>query len=151
MRSFSSVAELDAAVGAELGVSDWVVLDQATLDTFAEVTGDHQWIHVDVERAASGPFGTTVALGYLTLSLLPRFRAGIFDIVTPRMSLNYGLNKVRFPAVVPAGSRVRGAAMLLAVEHRGPDAVDVVVQYTVEVDGSPKPACVAESVVRVFF
>jgi len=81
MRSFSSVAELDAAVGAELGVSDWVVLDQATLDTFAEVTGDHQWIHVEVERAASGPFGTTVAHGYLTLSLLPRFRAGIFDIV----------------------------------------------------------------------
>jgi len=92
-----------------------------------------------------------VAHGYLTLSLLPRFRAGIFDIVTPRMSLNYGLNKVRFPTVVPSGSRVRGRALLLAVEHRGADAVDVVVQYTVEVEGSAKPACVAESVVRVLF
>jgi acyl dehydratase len=151
MRSFESVAELDAAVGAELGVSDWVVLDQETIDAFAEVTGDRQWIHVDVERAATGAFGSTVAHGYLTLSLLPRFRAGIFDIVTPRMSLNYGLNKVRFPTVVPSGSRVRGRALLLAVEHRGADAVDVVVQYTVEVEGSAKPACVAESVVRVLF
>jgi acyl dehydratase len=151
VRTFTSVAELDAAVSDELGVSDWVVLDQAVIDAFADVTGDRQWIHVDVERAASGPFGATIAHGYLTLSLLPRFRPDIFDIVNPRMSLNYGLNKVRFPAAVPAGARVRGRARLLAVEHRGPDTVDVVVEYTVEVDGSAKPACVAESVVRVLF
>lgn len=151
MRSFCSAAELDAAVGDELGVSDWVVLDQATIDAFADVTGDRQWIHIDVDRAATGPFGATIAHGYLTLSLLPQFRADIFDIVTPRMSLNYGLNKVRFPAVVPSGSRVRGRARLLAAEHRGADAVDVVVEYSVEVEGSGKPACVAESVVRVLF
>jgi acyl dehydratase len=149
--TFSSAAELEAAAGNELGVSDWVVLDQATINAFAEVTGDRQWIHVDVERAATGPFGATTAHGYLTPSLLPRFRADIFDIVAPRMSLNYGLNKVRFPAVVPSGSRVRGRARLLAVEHRGADAVDVVVEYSVEVEGSVKPACVAESVVRVLF
>ena len=151
MRVFATIAELDAAVGAELGVSEWTVLDQKTIDAFADVTGDQQWIHVDVERAASGPFGATIAHGYLTLSMLPRFRADIFDIVTPRMSLNYGLNKVRFPAAVPSGSRVRGRARLLAVEHRGPDAADVVVEYSVEAEGSAKPACVAESVVRVFF
>ena len=151
MRSFASVAELDSAVGVELGVSDWVVLDQSTIDAFAAVTGDRQWIHVDAERAANGPFGGTIARGYLTLALLPRFRADIFDIVTPRMSLNYGLNKVRFPSIVPTGSRVRARARLLAVEHRGSDAVDVVVEYNVEVDGSTKPACVAESVVRVLF
>ena len=151
MRSFASIAELDSAVGAELGVSEWVVLDQPTIDAFAEVTGDRQWIHVDAERSANGPFGATIAHGYLTLALLPRFRAHIFNIVTPRMSLNYGLNKVRFPAVVPCGSRVRGRARLLAVEHRASDAVDVVVEYRVEVEGAPKPACVAESVVRVLF
>ena len=151
MRSFASVAELDSAVGVELGVSDWVVLDQSTIDAFVAVTGDRQWIHVDAERSANGPFGGTIAHGYLTLALLPRFRADIFDIVTPRMSLNYGLNKVRFPSIVPTGSRVRARARLLAVEHRGSDAVDVVVEYNVEVDGSTKPACVAESVVRVLF
>lgn len=151
MRSFTSVAELNAAVGVELGVSDWVEIDQASIDAFAEVTGDHQWIHVDGQRAASGPFGSTIAHGYLTLSLLPRFRLDIFDITTPRMALNYGLNKVRFPAAVPVGSRVRGRARLLAAEHRAADAVDIVVEYTVEVAGSAKPACVAESVVRVLF
>jgi acyl dehydratase len=151
VRVFNTIPELDAAVGADLGVSDWVALDQKTIDALADVTGDHQWIYVDVERAASGPFGATIAHGYLTLSLLPRFRADIFDIVTPRMSLNYGLNKVRFPAAVPSGSRVRGRARLVGVEHGGPDAAEVVVVDQVEVDGSTKPACVAESVVRVFF
>lgn len=150
MRVFTTIAELDAAVGVELGVSDWVVLGQKTIDAFADVTGDRQWIHVDVERAASGPFGAAIAHGYLTLAMLPYFRGEIFDIVTPRMSLNYGLNKVRFPSAVPAGSRVRGHARLLAVDHREPDVADVVVEYVVQVEGSVKPACVAESVVRVF-
>jgi len=151
VRTFSTIAELDAAVGDELGVSDWLVLDQAMIDAFAEVTGDRQWIHVDAERAAKGPFGGTIAHGYLTLSLLPQFRPDIFDIVDTRMSLNYGLNKVRFPSTVPAGSRVRASARLAAVEHRGPAEADVVVEYRVEVEGAPKPACVAESVVRVLF
>ena len=145
------VADLPSWVGKQIGPGEWHEITQERVDAFADATGDHQWIHVDVERAKDGPFGGTIAHGYLTLSLLPRFRADIFDIVTPRMSLNYGLNKVRFPAVVPSGSRVRGRARLLAAEHRGADAVDVVVEYSVEVEGSGKPACVAESVVRVLF
>ncbi len=150
MRIFSSRAQVEAAVGEDLGTSQWILVDQPMIDAFADVTGDHQWIHVDTERAAAGPYGATIAHGYLTLSLLPTFRQQIYDIHNSRAQLNYGLNKVRFPGVVPAGSQLRGRARLAAVIDRD-EAADVIVEYTVERDGADKPVCVAESVVRVLF
>jgi acyl dehydratase len=150
MRSFSSRAQLEAAVGEDLGTSQWILVDQPMIDAFADVTGDHQWIHVDTTRAAAGPYGATIAHGYLTLSLLPAFRQQIYDIQNSRAQLNYGLNKVRFPGVVPAGSTLRGRARLAAVVDRD-EAADIIVEYTVERDGADKPVCVAESVIRVLF
>ena len=108
MHRYAHLADLQPLVGHEIGVSDWLTVDQARIDLFAQATGDHQWIHVDPERAAAGPFGTTVAHGFLTLSLVPQLFATAFDIDDVRMGVNYGLNKVRFPAPVPAGSRLRG-------------------------------------------
>ena len=138
---------LQQRVGDELAVSDWVTIDQARIDQFAQATGDHQWIHVDRERAARGPFGTTIAHGYLTLSLIPHLaeQALCFDDV--RMSINYGLNRVRFPAPVRVGSRLRGRFKLLAYEPLE-GGVQLTVEATVEMEGSNKPACVAESVSR---
>ena len=150
MRIFSSRAQIEAAVGEDLGTSQWILVGQPTIDAFADVTGDHQWIHVDTARAEAGPYGAAIAHGYLTLSLLPAFRQQIYDIQNCRAQLNYGLNKVRFPGVVPAGSKLRGRARLTAVVDRG-EAVDIIVDYTVERDGADKPVCVAESVVRVLF
>lgn len=149
-RVFSSREQLESAVGQDLGTSDWVRLDQAAIDAFAEITGDDQWIHVDPSRAAEGPYGSTIAHGYLTLSMLPAFRRTIFEIQNCRAQLNYGLNKIRFPGVVPAGSRLRAHAHLDSVINRG-ESSDVAVTYTIECDGSTKPVCVAESVVRVLF
>ena len=144
---YPHLADLAALVGQPLGQSDWITIDQARIDQFAEATGDHQWIHVDAERAAAGPFKTTVAHGFLTLSLLPAmFEAG-FVVSDTRMGINYGLNKVRFPAPVPVGSRLRGHFKLLSF-----DALDGGAQMTVEVsierEGADKPVCVAESVSR---
>ncbi|WP_406859939.1 MaoC family dehydratase [Streptomyces sp. HUAS MG47] len=149
-RIFTSAEELTAAVGEQLGYSEWLEIDQKRIDLFAEATGDHQWIHVDPERAASGPFGTTIAHGYLTLSLLPAFLPQIMSVEGMRMGVNYGSNKVRFPAPVPVGSRLRASAVLAEVTEAG-GGVQVTAQVTVEREGGDKPVCVAECVSRYYF
>jgi acyl dehydratase len=149
VRVFNGADELKAAVGEQLGTSDWVTVDQKQIDTFAEATGDHQWIHVDVERAKSGPFGGTIAHGYLTLSLLPVFSAQVYRVENVKMGINYGLNKVRFTSPVPVNSRLRGSFELLEVtEVQG--GVQVINKVTVEIEGSERPACVAEWVTRAY-
>ena len=146
MRVFASAAEMAAAVGAELGVSGWVEVTQARIDAFAEATGDRQWIHIDPERAKrESPYGTTVAHGYLTLSMLPVFIYDVIRLDGVRRSVNYGSNRVRFPAPVPAGSRLRGRIRLLATEPMEGGALRITLQTTVEVEGSERPACVAET------
>jgi len=142
--------ELHAAVGETLGTGPWLSVDQDRIDGFADVTEDHQWIHVDAERAAAGPFGATIAHGYLTLALIPRLGADIFRIEGARMGINYGLEKVRFPHPVPAGSRVRATATLDAAEET-PSGVRAVVTYVIEIDGVAKPACIAQTVRVVVF
>ncbi|MEV0775423.1 MaoC family dehydratase [Streptomyces sp. NPDC050433] len=149
-RVFTSAEELRAAVGEQLGHSDWLEIDQKRIDLFAEATGDHQWIHVDPEQAAQGPFGTTIAHGYLTLSLLPVLVPQILLVENVTMGVNYGTNKVRFPSPVPAGSRVRATAVLKEVAETG-GGVQVTAVVTVEREGGEKPACVAESVSRYYF
>jgi acyl dehydratase len=146
MRVFTTFDEVAAAAGEDLGSTDWVTIDQARVDAFAEATGDHQWIHVDVDRARSGPFGGTIAHGYLTLSLVPWLGSQIYALETPGAKLNYGLNKVRFPAPLRVGRRVRGHAAFGAVTDV-PAGKQVVVSYTVEIEGEDKPACVAETLV----
>ncbi|MFE4667747.1 MaoC family dehydratase [Streptomyces sp. NPDC056716] len=148
-RIFTSVDELKAAVGERLGYTDWVEIDQKRIDLFAEATGDHQWIHVDPERAATGPFGTTIAHGYLTLSLLPLFAPQLIGVEGVTMGVNYGTNKVRFPAPVPVGSRLRSTATISAVDEV-PGGVQVALAFTVEREGGEKPVCVAESVSRYY-
>lgn len=147
MRIFNGITELKAAEGNELGTSDWVVVDQQKIDLFAEATGDFQWIHVDTEKAADGPFGGTIAHGLLTLSLLPKFLHQIYRVDGVRMAVNYGLDKVRLPAPVPAGAKLRATSKVLAVTEL-PGAVQLKLGTTIEIDGGDKPACVVESIVR---
>jgi acyl dehydratase len=142
-----TLASLQQRIGEELAVGDWLTVDQATIDKFADATGDHQWIHVDKDRAAKGPFGTTVAHGYLTLSLLPKLAESALKVDDVRMGVNYGLNRVRFPAPVPSGSRIRARLKLLAYEPIDGGA-QLVMQVTMEREGSDKPVCVAETVSR---
>jgi acyl dehydratase len=149
MKSYEHLADLQPLVGRELGVSDWIIVDQQRIDRFADATGDHQWIHIDPVRAAAGPFGTTVAHGFLTLSLLPEMGASAFEVRDTRMGVNYGLNRVRFPAPVPSGSRLRGRFRLLGYEPIEGGA-QVTVEVTIEREGATKPVCVAESVGRRF-
>ncbi|MDX3642386.1 MaoC family dehydratase [Streptomyces sp. MB09-02B] len=149
-RIFTSADELKAAVGESLGYSDWVEVDQKRIDLFADATGDHQWIHVDPEKAAAGPFGTTIAHGYLTLSLLPLLVPQILKVDNVTMGVNYGTNKVRFPAPVPVGSRLRATATLQDVTEVG-GGVQVTAAVVVEREGGEKPVCVAESVSRYYF
>jgi acyl dehydratase len=147
MRSFDKLADLQACIGQEIGVSDWITIDQQRINRFAEATGDFQWIHVDAERAANGPFGTTVAHGFLTLSLLaPMFATG-FELKDSHMGVNYGLNRVRFTAPVPVDSRVRARFKLLSYEAIEGGA-QLAVEVTMEREGSAKPVCVAESLTR---
>jgi acyl dehydratase len=145
VRTFDGVDALAAAAGEHLGYSQWVEIDQQRVDTFADATDDHQWIHVDPRRAAEGPFGGTVAHGYLTLSLVPWFVADVVRIDGLTMRLNYGLNKVRFPAPVRVGSRVRGGVEVVSVT-RAESSAQLVLRTTVEIEGGDKPACVAETV-----
>jgi len=142
--------ELQQLVGRELGTSSWVEVDQARINAFAQVTGDHQWIHVDVERAAASPFGGTVAHGYLTLSLLPCMVASAFNLRDSRMGVNYGLNRVRFPGPVPAGSRLRGHFKLLACDAIE-GGVQLTIEATIEREGSEKPVCVAQLLARRYY
>jgi len=146
MRVFTTFDELGKAVGEDLGTSEWLEVTQDRVDAFADATGDHQWIHVDVERAANGPFGGTIAHGYLTLSLIPLFSAQIFALETPGARLNYGVNKVRFPTPVRVGSRVRATATVAEVTDV-PAGKQMVTRYVLEIEGQDKPACVAETVV----
>ena len=146
MRVFSSYDELTAAVGMELGPSDWLEITQDRVDRFADATGDHQWIHVDVDRAKEGPFGGTIAHGYLTLSLIPQFTPQLFRLEMPGARLNYGVNKVRFPSPVPVGSRIRATATIAEVSDV-PAGKQMVTRYTLSIEGAEKPACVAETVV----
>ncbi|UNS96209.1 MaoC family dehydratase [Streptomyces tubbatahanensis] len=150
-RVFTSPDELRAAVGEELGSSDWLEVDQKRIDLFADATGDHQWIHVDPERAAGGPFGGTIAHGYLTLSLLPALVPQIMRVDGMRMGVNYGVNKVRFPSPVPSGTRVRARATLTDVSEASDGGVQVAAQVTVEREGADKPVCVAESLSRYYW
>ncbi|MCW2815349.1 MAG: MaoC family dehydratase [Nocardioides sp.] len=146
MRTFSTLDELADAVGEELGVGDWLTIEQDRVVTFADATDDHQWIHVDVERANEGPFGGPIAHGYLTLSLIPFLGSSVFTFETPGAKLNYGLNKVRFPNPVKVGQRVRDNVTLLAVDDVAAGK-QVTMKHVIEVDGEAKPACVAEMVV----
>lgn len=147
MRTFQHLAELESLVGQNVGVSEWITVDQQRIDLFAQATGDHQWIHLDAERAAEGPFGTTIAHGFLTLSLLPEMSASAFAVEDTRMGVNYGLGKVRFPAPVPSGSRVRGHFKLIRFEPIEGGA-QVTVEVSMEREGTEKPVCVAESIAR---
>ena len=146
MRVFETFDELKTAVGEDLGHSDWLEVTQERVDKFADATGDHQWIHVDVERSKDGPFGGTIAHGYLTLSLIPQFGAQIFGLETPGAKLNYGVNKVRFPSPVKVGSRIRATASIAEVTDI-PAGKQMVTKFVVEIEDQEKPACVAETVV----
>jgi len=150
VRTIEGPDELRSLVGQEIGVSDWLPVDQDRINLFADATGDHQWIHVDPAKAAAGPFGTTIAHGYLTLSLLPPLMANVFEVTGKRMGVNYGLNKVRFPAPLPVDSLIRVRLGIASVEDV-PDGVQIVWLATVERQGSDKPVCVAESITRIYF
>jgi acyl dehydratase len=142
------VTDARLLVGSELGPTEWVEVTQERIDAFAAATGDHQWIHVDPERAAAGPFGTTIAHGYLTLSLLPSFLEGVLDVTGCGLTVNYGLNRVRFPAPVPVGSRLRARFHVVGAEEVA-GGVQLTVAATVEREDGDKPVCVAEAVYRL--
>ena len=148
MKIFETIAELADCIGQEVAVSDWITITQQQVNLFADATGDHQWIHVDPERAAAGPFGGPIAHGFLTLSLIPKFFESSFDIKGSRMGVNYGLNKVRFTAPVPVGSRLRARMKLLSTQPIDKDGMQMAWEVTVEREGSERPVCVAESLVR---
>ncbi|MEB3371074.1 MaoC family dehydratase [Saccharopolyspora mangrovi] len=148
MKVFASKEEILAAKGETLGTSEWLTITQEQVNTFADATHDHQWIHVDIEKAEQGPFGGPIAHGFLTLSLLPKLNSETFRVDNVKMGINYGLNKVRFPSPVPVGSRVRSTTELIdATEIDG--GLQLQVKATVEIEGSDKPACVAEFLSRV--
>ena len=145
---FTSVADLGAAVGTSLGPTAWVEVTQGMVDDFADVTGDHQWIHVDVERAEASPYGGTIAHGYLTLSMLPSFASELYRVTAGSARLNYGLEKVRFPAVLPVGSKVRGSATIKEVRHVAA-GTQLFISWIVEAKEASRPVCVAESITLV--
>jgi acyl dehydratase len=147
---FAHPDELEKAVGQKLGTSDWLEITQERIDQFAEATGDHQWIHVDPVRAAKGPFGRTIAHGYLTQSLVNFFLPQIVDVRGISMGVNYGADRVRFPAPVPVGSRVRGSAELLEAERTRDGAVQAKIRVTVEIEGSERPGCVIDTISRYY-
>jgi acyl dehydratase len=151
MRTIASIEELKSLVGQEVAVSDWVQISQERVNLFAEATGDHQWIHIDVERSRKeSPFGGTIAHGFLTLSLLPMLMESVISMPTSRMGVNYGLNKVRFPSPVLVGSRVRGRVALMEVEDIE-GGVQMTWKVTIEREGGDKPVCAAESLVRRYW
>lgn len=150
MKTFDTLADLAACVGHEVAVSDWISITQQQVNLFAEATGDHQWIHVDVDRARAGPFGAPIAHGFLTLSLLPVFFQSAFEIRQSRMGVNYGLNRVRFTAPVPVGSRLRARLHLLAAEPIEQGGVQMTWSVVVEREGVEKPVCIAESLARSY-
>lgn len=148
---FSTAASLQDAEGTSLGVSDWLQIDQDRINTFADATGDHQWIHVDTEKAKNGPFGATVAHGYLTLSLVNYFLPQLMTVENLAMGVNYGCDRIRFPSPVVVGSQIRGAGEITRVETLANGSVQVVVRVTVEIQGSDRPACVVDTISRYTF
>ncbi|SDY90601.1 Acyl dehydratase [Micromonospora pattaloongensis] len=151
MRTFASPAELIAAVGETIGPGPWHPIEQSRVDAFAGATGDHQWIHTDPQRAAAGPFGGTIAHGYLTLSLIPWLMRDLYTVAGARMGVNYGLNKVRFPAPLRTGRSVRASATIAEATPVSGGGVQLVVTVVISSDGGEKPVCVAETVSRVYF
>ena len=152
MKVISSVDDAVGLVGQELGVGEWKEIDQKRIDAFADVTEDHQWIHIDVDRAKTeSPYGTTIAHGFLTLSMIPKLSKDNFRVENAKMAINYGLNKVRFLAAVPSGGRIRARSELVDAEKVGDNMVNLTVRHTIELDGSDKPAAVADTIVRVIF
>ncbi len=151
MRTFTSAAELLGAVGESIGPGEPYLVDQSRIQAFADATDDHQWIHLDEQRAAAGPFGTRIAHGFLTLSLLPVLMGGLYRLEGVTMGVNYGLNKVRFPAPLPSGSSVRASAVIADVTAVTDDILQVVMTVSITADGATKPCCVAESVSRMAF
>ena len=148
VRVINGAAELEQLVGQELGASEWVLVDQERVNLFADATGDHQWIHIDEEKAKDGPFGGTIAHGFLTLSLLPLLGAQVTDVTGMKMKINYGLNKVRFPAVVPVGSKVRASITLDKLEQKS-SGYQLTTTTTVEAEGVERPVCIAESLMML--
>ncbi len=148
MKIFQTLAEFVPLVGQELVVSDWITITQEQINLFAQATGDHQWIHVDVERAKGGPFGAPIAHGFLTLALLPRFFESSLRVEQTRMGVNYGLNKVRFIAPVPVGSRLRARMKLTACDSIDNHGMQMTWEVTIEREGVVKPVCIAESIAR---
>jgi len=148
--TFHSAEELRAAAGREAGPTAWITIEQSRVDAFADATDDHQWIHVDPARAASGPFGTTIAHGYLTLSLVNFFLPDLVRVAGAKMGVNYGTNKVRFPAAVKVGARIRGRAQVLEATDV-PGGVQIVVRVTIEIEDGERPACVADTISRFYF
>jgi acyl dehydratase len=152
MKVIKSIDEAVAQVGQELGVSDWKEIDQKRIDAFADVTEDHQWIHVDIERAKTeSPYGTTIAHGFLTLSMIPALSKDNFRVENAVMAINYGLNKVRFLSAVPSGGRIRVRSELIDAAKVNDNTVNLTVRHTIELDGADKPAAVADTIVRVIF
>ena len=152
MKLISSINDAVSLVGSELGVSDWLEIDQKRVNDFADVTGDHQWIHVDVERAKKeSPYGAPIAHGFLTLSMIPALSKDNFRVQNAQLVINYGLNKVRFLSAVPVGSRIRVRSELADAVAKDPTTVDLTVRHTIEIDGVDKPAAVAEMIARVLF
>lgn len=149
MITLDGIDDIKARIGQELGVSDWHEVTQQEIDAFADATGDHQWIHVDPVRASETPFGGTIAHGYYTLSLAPRFSYELYEVKNVAFALNYGLNKVRFPAPLPVGSKVRMRAAIASVEDI-PGGIQMATALTFEREGGDKPVCVAETLVRVY-
>lgn len=150
MKTLQTLAELSSLAGQEIVVSDWLVITQEQVNQFAQATGDHQWIHVDVEKARAGPFGAPIAHGFLTLALIPKFFESSLNIVERRMGVNYGLNKVRFMAPVPVGSRLRARIKLLRSEPVDNGGAQMTWEVAIEREGSTKPVCVAESLSRLY-
>ncbi len=146
MRVFTTFEEIEAAVGEEIGTTDWVEITQERVDQFADATDDHQWIHVDQEKAKAGPFGGTIAHGYLTLSLIPWLGSQVFTVETEGAKLNYGLNKVRFPNPVPVGARIRATVTVGEISTL-PMGRQLTMKFVIEIEDQDKPACVAETVV----
>jgi acyl dehydratase len=152
MKTITSIDDAVATVGEELGVSDWQEIDQKRIDAFADVTGDHQWIHIDADRAKTeSPYGTTIAHGLLTLSMIPALTKDNYRVENAKLAINYGLNKVRFLAAVPSGGRIRARSELIDAAKVDDNTVNLTVRNTIELEGSEKPAAVAESIVRLLF
>ena len=152
MKLITSIDDATGLVGSELGVSDWLEIDQKRVNDFADVTGDHQWIHIDVERAKKeSPYGAPIAHGFLTLSLIPALSKDNFRVQNATLAINYGLNKVRFLSAVPVGSRIRVRSEWADAVAKDESTVDLTVRHTIEIDGVEKPAAVAEMIVRVLF